>query len=60
VKDEKAGWGEGLIIGLAYMAIREMRDEALADCLEVVSGHGENQIWKEIPGGSLQRMFWIF
>jgi len=60
VQDEKAGWGEGLDIGLAYMAIREMRDEALADRLEVVSGHGASQNWKEISGGSLPRMFQIF
>ena len=60
VQDAKQGWGEGLDIGLAFMAIKEMRDEAVADRLEVVSGHGASQSWKEISGGSLPRMFQIF
>ena len=38
IQDEKEGWGEGLDIGAAYTAISEMRDEATADRLEVVSG----------------------
>ena len=37
-----------------------MRDEAVADRLEVVSGHRASQSWKEIPGGSLPCMFQIF
>ena len=60
MQDEKAGCGEGLDTSLAYMAIQEMRDEALANRLEVVSGHGASQSWKEISGGSLPHMFQIF
>ena len=60
IQDCKEGWGEGLDIGVSFMAISEMRDEALAARLEVVSGHGENENWKEISGGSLPHMFQLY
>ena len=60
IQDCKEGWGEGLDIGVAHMAICEMRDEALAARLEVVSGHGANETWKEISATSLPNMFQIF
>ena len=60
VQDEKAGWGEGLDIGMAWLAIKEMRDEACAERLEVISGAGNDESWKEIAGTSLPPMFQKF
>ena len=57
VQDEKEGWGEGLDIGVAWLAVKEMRDEACAERLEVVSGAGDDETWKEISGTSLPQMF---
>jgi len=42
---------------VAWLAIKEMRDEARAERLEVVSGNGPNETWKEISAGSLPPMF---
>ena len=60
VQDEKDGWGEGLDIGVAWLAVKEMRDEACAERLEVVSGAGDDETWKEISGTSLPQMFQKF
>ena len=60
VQDEKKGWGEGMDIGVAWLAVKEMRDEACAERLEIVSGAGNDEIWKEISGTSLPPMFQKF
>ena len=54
------GWGEGLDIGVSFAAIKEMRDEAIADRLEVITGRGERENWKEISASTLPTMFKTF
>ena len=60
VQDQKEGWGEGLDIGLSWMSTLEMRDEARHDRLEVVSGRGAAEAWKEINASSLPAMIKTF
>ena len=95
VQAETDGWGEGLDIGLTWLAIKvsapirlaamhlqlytlpwppaacfpaahppirpqAMREENTADRLELVSGRGELEVWKETNASALASMFKIF
>ena len=60
VQTQTDGWGEGLDIGVSFTLMSEMRDEARADRLEVVSGRGDKEVWKDISGQSLPLMFQKF
>ena len=60
IQDEKKGWGEGLDIGVSHMSIEAMRDEAVADVVEVLSGRGATESWKEVNAASLPNMFKTF
>ena len=46
VQAEKPNYGEGLDLGLTYLALTAMRDELRADRVEVVSGRKEGEVWK--------------
>lgn len=46
VQDEQKGFGEGLDLGVTYLYLTVMRDEMLADRVEIVSGRNETETWK--------------
>ena len=48
VQDEHKGlgFGEGLDLGVTYLYLTVMRDEMLADRVEIVSGRNETETWK--------------
>ena len=52
--------GEGMDLGVSWLMVREMRDEAVADRLEAVSGRKETETWKEVNAASLPPMFRTF
>ena len=60
VQDAQEGWGEGLDIGVSHLNMQAMRDEARAERLEVVSGRGATETWKEVSAASLPAMFKLF
>ena len=57
---ETDGFGEGIDLGLNYLLIGAMRDEAVADRLEVISGRGVTETWTEVNASGLPEMFQIF
>ena len=44
-------------LGVAYLLVGKMRDEAVAGRVELVSGRKESEVWKEVSGESLPSMF---
>ena len=48
VQDEHKGlgFGEGLDLGVTYLYLTLMRDEMLADRVEILSGRNETETWK--------------
>ena len=49
-QDTTEGCGEGIDLGMNYLMITGARDEATADRVELVSGHGTDaspEVWKE-------------
>ena len=59
-QDERKGFGEGIDLGLNYLLLESARDEALADRVELVSGRGASEAWKEVNANGLAPMFKIF
>ena len=59
-QEEHKGFGEGIDLGLNYLLLTAARDEACADRVEIVSGRGESEAWKEINGTTLAPMFKTF
>lgn len=57
---EGHGFGEGLDLGIAYILIGGMRDELKADRVEIISGRGESETWKEVNANGLPKMFKLF
>ena len=47
-------------LGIAYLLVSGMRDEAVADKVELVSGRKESESWKEVNGTSLPAIFQTF
>ena len=47
-------------LGVAYLLVNGMRDEAVAQKVELVSGRKESQSWKEVSGDSLPPIFRTF
>lgn len=52
--------GEGIDLGLAYVLLQMMREEARADRVEVVSGRNHTEVWKEVNAAGLPSMFKTF
>ena len=46
-QDEREGYGEGLDLGVTYLTLKQMRDEAVAERVQLVSGRKETETWKE-------------
>ena len=59
-QEEREGFGEGLDLGVSFLVLTVMRDEARADRLELVSGAKGSEVWKEASAGSLSTMFKTF
>ena len=59
-QSETKGFGEGIDLGLNYLLITVARDEALADRVELVSGRGDSEAWKETNAAALPQMFKTF
>lgn len=59
-QDEREGYGEGLDLGVAYLTLGCLRDEAVAERVELVSGRNETETWKEVNAASLPPMFKTF
>ena len=59
-QDSPKGFGEGIDLGLNHLIITDMRDEALADRVEIVSGRVDTEVWKEVNASSLAPMFKTF
>ena len=62
-QDTTEGYGEGIDLGMNYLMITGARDEATADCVELVSGRGTDaspEVWKETNASSLPTMFRTF
>jgi hypothetical protein len=57
VQANTPGFGEGLDLGMTYLAIGAMRDEAVAERVELVSGRKETETWKESSAAGLPPMF---
>ena len=57
---EYEGFGEGIDLGLNYLLLTAARDEAVADRVEIVSGRGESEVWKETNAAALAPMFKTF
>ena len=57
---QRAGFAEGMDLGVAYLLVNGMRDEAVAQKVELVSGRKESQSWKEVSGDSLPPIFRTF
>ena len=53
----REGHGEGMDLGVAYLLVNGMRDEAVAQKVELVSGRKESESWREGSGDSLPPMF---
>lgn len=56
-QSDQPGFGEGIDLGLAYALLGLMRDEAKTERLEIVSGRGDAEQWKEVNASGLPRMF---
>lgn len=52
--------GEGLDLGLAFVLLGMMRDEARQERVEIISGRGDAETWKEVNGSGLPKMFKTF
>jgi hypothetical protein len=59
-QDTLDGFGEGIDLGLNFLLITAARDEATADRVELVSGRGETEQWKETNASALPSMFKTF
>ena len=57
---QREGYGEGMDLGVSYLLIEAVRDEAAADRVMLVSGRKEKETWKEVSAGSLPAMFGTF
>ena len=54
------GFGEGCDLGLAYCTLAQLRDEAVAQRVELVSGRKESEMWTEVAAAGLPQPFQVF
>ena len=59
-QDNPQGYGEGMDLGEAFVSVEAMRDEAIADRVELVSGRGDSEVWTQVAAKSLPPMFQTF